>query len=77
MNIKPVIASLLAIALSAEFITPCVGSADTMQPVKGDLNADGHFTESDLVLLQDHLMDKAVLSKELSEKADMNGDGKG
>ena len=76
MNIKPVIASLLAIALSAEFITPCVGSADTMQPVKGDLNADGHFTESDLVLLQDHLMDKAVLSKELSEKADMNGDGK-
>ena len=56
MNIKPVIASLLAIALSAEFITPCVGSADTMQPVKGDLNADGYFTESgDMLGLYDGL----------------------
>lgn len=75
MNIKPLLSSILAVTLSAEMISPFVSSADVMKPVKGDINSDGLVNETDLSLLQDHLLGKKAISKDQFSLADMNDDG--
>lgn len=63
---------IIAAAISAGSIFTMTASA----AVKGDINGDETASSDDLELLQGYILGKNSLTKEQSQAADLNGDGK-
>ena len=60
--------------MCVNFTAFAVKHTDTAE-VSGDINSDGVFNSSDLVLLNKHILAVQSLTVEQAQKADLNGDG--